>query len=387
MIIERNEPYLLACVHHGDEIGEGLPSWVPDWSKPAPALDAFRIGGEIYINTGPALDTYGVDVSLISRPIHGTDPEETQEYLRIAGSHIAEISKVTPILRSSHITSCFSGQDSETQQLKKMLKELCEEYDDDDILAAMLRHRRYPQKLLDSWPEPLLGYKDLYTFLTTPSIPPSDLDEEKALERGKEYREDKYYYSPVPENGGGNALDIMMRNSEKYKQEKTEERKLLPVVHLSRATLIERFRASLADLVDGRRLFTFMAVEHYAPDSPLPSPPSSPTDTSSETFTAPPRPRFKSPNYKIEDRIGTGPSIIQEDDIVVMLFNVFDFCILRDTPKQGFNHVKWIRGKDEAVEMRGVRLLGTCDVAEYNYEWQVARHKTAQRPVDYFEIF
>jgi hypothetical protein len=387
MIIKRNEPYLISCVYHGDEVTDGLPSWVPDWSKPAPALDTFRIGGEIYVNTGPVLDTYGVDVSLITRTVRGSDndKEESQEYLRIAGSHIANIKMVTSILRAEHITSCFSGEDEETQNLKDILKDVCDEFDDKDVLTAMLRCRAHPQKLLDSWPEPFFGYKDLYTFLTTPNIPESELDEEQALVLGKENKEQKDYYNPIPQYGGISALDIAWRDSPGYKQKKKDERKALPVNHVSHATLISRFRASLAALVDGRRLFAFSAVEHYA--SPLPPPPLFPR--SSPSSSSPTRSNRYGPiyNFDLKWRIASAPAIIQKNDMVVMLFNCFDFYILRDTPNQGFNHVKRIRGKDEAAEIKGVRLLGTCDIPGYSYEWQVSRHQCAERPVDYFEIF
>lgn len=323
-----------------------------------------------------------MDVSLNTRtsPGNENDKDKSQEYLRIAGSYLAEIEMVTPILRAEHITSCFSGEDEETRQLKEILREICDEFDNEVILTAMLRSRVYPQKLLDSWPEPFFGYKDLYTFLTTPDIPVSELDEEQALVLGKENKENKEYYSPIPRYGGMNVLDIAFRNSKKYKQRKKDERMALPINHVSHATLISRFRASLADLVDGRRLFTFLAVEHYAPPLPPPPPSSSSPPESPK--------RYESIyNYDLKWRIGSAPAITQESDMVVMLFNCFDFYILRDTPDQGFNHVQRIRGKDEPTEIKGVRLVASCDIPAYNYEWQVSRHQVAERPIDYFEIY
>lgn len=90
MIIEQKQPYLLSAVYHDREITDGLPSWVPDRSRPAPALDAFRIGGELYVSTGAVTDEYGVDVSLVKR--------DGKKYLRTAGYAISAIAKATSVL-------------------------------------------------------------------------------------------------------------------------------------------------------------------------------------------------------------------------------------------------------------------------------------------------
>lgn len=138
----------------------------------------------------------------------------------------------------------FSKEDSVL--LKNELKDICETLDDDAILKAMTRNRAYTQKLLASYPVPLFGYNDLYSFLAESS-------------------------TPVDSHG-----------FEGYE------------------ALVEQFRSSLASLCDGRRLFTFDAVEWYSNNSP-----------------------------HLEHKIGCAPTIVQKDDIVCMLFGGFAFYILR----------------------------------------------------------
>ncbi|KAF2119506.1 heterokaryon incompatibility protein-domain-containing protein [Lophiotrema nucula] len=276
MIVEQKQTYLLSAVYHDRKIVDDLPSWIPDWSKPVPAVETVRIGGGLYVSTGPVTDGYGVDVSLVKN--------KGREYLRIAGYEIASISNVTPVLRASDIMDRFSKDDSVL--LKKELKRICDTLDDDAILNAMTRHREYPQKLLASYPEPLFGYDDLYSFLTEPST------------------------------------TVDAHDFEGYQ------------------SLLEQFRSTLASLCDGRRLFTFDAVEWYSEES-----------------------------HHLEHRVGSAPAIVHKGDIVCMLFGGFDFYLLR-------------------VEVDGyVRLLGTCDIHGYKYEEDVAFHRMTGRPTHYFDIF
>jgi hypothetical protein len=202
MIVEQKQCYLLSAVYHDREIVDGLPSWVPDWSRPAPALDTLRIGEGVYVSTGPVIDAYGVDVSLVEK--------NGREYLRIAGYAVASISYVSPVLRASDIMDRFSKADS---MLLNELKNICTNHDDDAILEAMMRHRAYPQQLLASYPEPLFGYPNLYSFLT--DISPR----------------------------------VNTHDFEGYQ------------------TLVEQFRSSLANLCDERRLFSFFAEEWYSEES------------------------------------------------------------------------------------------------------------------------
>ncbi|KAJ4293619.1 hypothetical protein N0V90_008903 [Kalmusia sp. IMI 367209] len=276
MILEQKQPYLLSAVYHDREINDGLPSWVPDWSKPAPALDTMTIGRGVYMYKGPVTDDYGVDVSLVKK--------EGREYLVIAGHDIDNVENVTQVIRASDIMDGFSKEDSVL--LKKELKEICKKFKANDILKAMTRNRVYPQELLASYPEPLFGYDDLYSFLT-------ELSTTKDTHDFEGYEE-----------------------------------------------LVGNFRSMLASLCDGRRLFTFEPFEWY-------------TETS----------RF------VKQRIGSAPEIVQKGDTVCLLFGAFDIYLLRH---DGDDHM---------------RLLGSCDVAGYNYELNVAVHKFTKRPMDYFEIF
>ena len=70
----------------------------------------------------------------------------------------------------------------------------------------------------------------------------------------------------------------------------------------------------------------------------------------------------------LERRIGSAPAIAEKGDTVCMLFGGFDFYLLRDGDQ-------------------GYQLLGTCDIHDYEYEWNVANHKTTGRPTHHFEIY
>jgi hypothetical protein len=285
MIIEQKQPYLLSAVYHDQKIAEGLPSWIPDWSGPAPAIDT-RVDAWAYKSpTGrPIRDEYGIDVPLVEN--------NGREFLRIAGYAIAPISNVTPVLAAWDIVDRFSKEDSVV--LKKELKEICDRFDDDAIQTAMIRDRKYPRALLASYPGPLFGYKDLYSFLTEPSLP------------------------------------VESHDFEGYE------------------SLVEKFRSALASLCDGRRLFTFDAVEWNSIES-----------------------------SHVKQRIGSAPAIVQEGDVVCMLFGGIYYYLLRD-------------------DVNGyVRLLGTCHIYGYGYEVNitqqysrnVALHCRTGKPTHYFQIF
>jgi hypothetical protein len=272
MIVEQKQCYLLSAVYHDREIVDGLPSWVPDWSRATITLDTLRIGEGVYISTGPE---YGIDVPLVEK--------SGRAYLRIVGYAVASISYVSPVLQTSAIMARFSKADS---MLLTELKNICTNHDDDAILEAMMRHRAYPQQLLASYPEPLFGHPDLYSFFT----------------------------------------DISPRvNTNDF---------------IGYQTLVEQFRSSLANLCDGRRLFSFFAEEWYSEES-----------------------------SHLQHRIGSAPAILQGEYKVCILYGGFDFYLLRNDADGS------------------MRLLGTCDIQEYKYESNAALHRMTGRPTHHFEIF
>jgi hypothetical protein len=204
MIIEQKQLYPLSAVYHDQKITDGLPSWIPDWSRPAPAFDTSADAQVYNLTTGqPVSDKYGIDVSLVEN--------NGRELLRIAGYAIAPISNVTPVLTASDILDRFSKEDCVL--LKKELKKICNGFDDYTILNSMTRKRTHLLVMLNSYPGHLFGYKDFYSFLTEPSLPVDSHDFE-----------------------GYEAL-------------------------------VEQFRSALASLCDGIRLFTFDAVAWDCKDS------------------------------------------------------------------------------------------------------------------------